>query len=399
MSLWTEKYKPKTGKDIIGQEDAVNAVKRFLANFRTGKKAAILVGPTGVGKTCIPYAIASDMQWEILEANASDFRGKEEVNSTIGSALFQRSLFSSGKIILVDEIDALSSKDRGGLQALQKLIETAPYPIVLTASDLSDFKFNSLKRISEVIELGKIPTEKIAEHLMAICSEEGINSSLEVMKSIARRSGNDIRGAINDVQSLAGNREVTREDVDLLSERERTETLVNALTRIFKTTDVHIAMASLDYVSEDVNEYFLWIDENLPKEYERPEDISNAYSCISKADVFNRRIISRQYFRFLVYINALLSGGVALSKGSKYKGVAKFSPPGRLLKVYWAKQKSAKKKSIAGKIPIPTSVRSFIKEEFPFISHIFRHNKGMAAAMASEFRLEEEDILFLKRDH
>ncbi|HLC65848.1 MAG TPA: replication factor C large subunit [Candidatus Nanoarchaeia archaeon] len=393
--LWTEKYKPRKEEEVVGQFMCIAKLRKFLTNFKaSGKKAVILHGPTGSGKTCIPYVIASGLNWEVIEANASDFRSKEEVNSKIGSAMLQRSLFSAGKIILVDDIDAFAAEDRGGLQALQKLIEASPCPFVLTASDVSDFKFNSLKRVSEVIDMERIPAEVIANRLNEICSAEHLKCSFENLRRIALRSGNDLRAAINDLQSLyvRGN-EVTKDDIELLSERERTETLVNALTKIFKTTDIEVALKSFDYVSEDARELFLWIDENLPKEYEGI-DIANAYSKISKADIYNARILNRQYWRFLVYVNALLSAGIATSKEKKYKKAISFSPPGRLLKMYWAGQKSAKKKSIAQKMPSHASVKNLVKD-IPYLKAIFRNDREMAALITKELRLEDEEISFL----
>ncbi len=397
--LLTEKYKPKTEKEIIGQEENVKRLKTFLLNYKKEKKKAIiLIGPSGTGKTCIPYALAHDVNWEILEVNASDFRDKGQVENIIGSALHQRSLFSAGKIMLVDEIDGLSGQDRGGLTTLLTIMETSSFPIIITASDLSDFKFNALKKKSEVIKLQAISTDTIVDFLIHVCKKERIVCSPDVLKLIVRRSGNDLRGSLNDLQSLfIHEKEITKEDVDLLSEREHTETIVKALTKIFKTTDVGIAIQSLEYLDEDVRDLLGWIDENVPKEYEKASDLESAYHMMSSADIFNRRIMRWQYWRFLVYINAFLSGGIAVAKDMKYKKTILLSPPGRGLKIFWANQRNAKKLSIVGKIPSHESKKDLFKYHFPYFKLIAALDPDSAQSFSEEWNLEEDELIYLKK--
>src|SRR3989344_1212728 len=99
----------------------------------------------------------------------------------------------------------------------------------------------------------------------------------------------------------------------------------------------------------DLNEIRLWIDENLPLEY-KDRDLFNAYEVLSKADVFNGRIMKKQYYRFLVYVDALLSVGIALAKKEKRTGFVAYKKTDRILKLWIAKQKYSKKREIAKKI-------------------------------------------------
>ena len=158
MQPLTIKYQPKTSKEIIGQDLAVKKLKDFVINFKKQRKNAVLLyGPSGTGKTISAYAIVHDLDLEILEVNASDIRNAEQINSLLGSAIAQRSLFAKSKLILVDEIDGLSgTKDRGGLQAITKLIEKSSFPIVLTATNPWHYKFNTLRRKTEMIEFAPL---------------------------------------------------------------------------------------------------------------------------------------------------------------------------------------------------------------------------------------------------
>src|SRR3989344_8981327 len=117
QSAWCEKYRANCFADVKGQDLAIEKVKIFLKNFPK-KKAVILHGPPGTGKTSLAYALASEMDFEILELNASNLRDKEQVNKIIEPASVQQSLFKRGKVILIDEVDGISARDRGGLQEL-----------------------------------------------------------------------------------------------------------------------------------------------------------------------------------------------------------------------------------------------------------------------------------------
>ena len=62
-----------------------------------------------------------------LVANASDSRNKGSLNEVLGPATRQMSLFSKGKLILMDEVDGMQP---AGITELIKLSKKAKCPIV-----------------------------------------------------------------------------------------------------------------------------------------------------------------------------------------------------------------------------------------------------------------------------
>ena len=400
MKPLTHKYIPKTTKEIFGQDDTIKKLKNFIINFKREKKnSALIYGPSGTGKTSSVYVIAKELDYEVIEVNASDMRNAEQINQKVGNAIKQQSLFARGKIILVDEIDGLSGhEDRGGIQAITKLIEGSAYPIILTATNPFDNKFSSLRSKSNMIEFKALDYLSIFKILKKICDNEKIKYEEDMLKALSRRAGGDARAAINDLQLLAQNKkELTKESLEELAERNKTENIMTALNKIFKTTDLKIAISAFDNVEEDLDEQLLWIDENLPKEYTKPQELAKAYEMLSKADVFNRRIKRWQHYRFLVYINALITAGIAVAKNEKYKHYVEYKPTGRILKLWWAKQKAAKKKEIAGKIASKThsSKKEILKNTMPYLPVMFR-NKEMRNNIINYLDLNEEEIEWLK---
>ncbi|MBI4441383.1 replication factor C large subunit [Candidatus Woesearchaeota archaeon] len=348
--MWTHKYAPQTTADIVGQDIA--PLKAFVQKYPGRKRAALLHGPSGCGKTASVHALARELGYELLEVNASDTRNAESLQTILGSASKQRSLFGTSKIILVDELDGLSGMhDRGGVGALVKLIEESAFPIILTTGDQYDRKIASLKTKCEALAFTSIPIAALVQLLARIAIKEGIRADEAMLRALARRAGGDARAAILDLQTLAGTSQtVTAEGIATIGERTQIESMMQALMKIFKTTDVPVAAAALDTVEEDEQEIMLWIDENLPKEYRNPSDLARAYDALSKADVFSSRIRRWQYWRLLVYVRMFLSVGIALSKDNKYAQFVSYGPTRRILKIWRSNMKNAHKKSIAEKI-------------------------------------------------
>ena len=402
MHPFTIKYQPKKTNEIIGQDNAIKKLKEFVVNFKKQRKnAALLYGPSGVGKTISVHVLANELNLEILEVNASDVRNAEQINSMVGSAVGQMSLFAKGKIILVDEIDGLSgTKDRGGLSAIINIIEKSSFPIILTATNPWDYKFNSLRRKTEMIEFAPLDYLDIFKILQKICSNEKIIYEEEILKGLARRAGNDARAVINDLQTLTIEaKELTKKSLEEIGERNKLDTMINALFKIFKTTDPKVAIAAFDNIEEDLDEQLLWLDENLPREYTNPEDLAKAYDKLSKADVFNRRIKRWQHYRFLVYINALITAGIAVSKKERYNNYVPYKPTGKLLKLWWAKQKSMKKKAIAEKIAERThcSKKEVLKNTLPYLQVAFKKNKEFRNQLTNELDLSMEEAEWLRK--
>lgn len=401
MEPWTTKYAPKKSSEIKGQEKALKELESFLSNYKKQtRKAALLHGPIGTGKTSIVHAIANEKGYELLEINASDFRSKNMVEQVVGQSSKQQSLFFKPKLILFDEIDGLSgTKDRGGVAALAKIIDKTSHPIIMTANDAWDRKLKPVRNNSLLIELQPLEPGDIAEILGSICKKEKIKYQPEALKTLARRTSGDARSAINDAQIIAQREgEIKKEKLDLLGERKKTEKVTDALLKIFKTTDPLVAMQALDNIEENMDEFMLWLDENLPKEYEKPEDVAKAYDRLSKADVYRGRIRRQQYWRFLVYMRALLSAGIATSKKEKYKKMIEYKATTRIFKLWRAKQSNAKKKEIASKMAkaTHTSQKQAFKE-MPYYQQMFKNDKDFREQLIEEIDLGKEEVAWLNK--
>jgi replication factor C large subunit len=381
-----DKYKPLCFADIKGQEEAVTRIKVFMKNFPR-KKSIILHGPAGTGKTSLTYALAKEMNSEIIEINASDLRDREQMKKIMGSASQQSSLFAKNKVLLIDEVDGVTKDDRGGLLELLILIDKTSFPIIMTANDIWDKKFSVLRRKSELIELKDINYKDILLLLRDVAKKEKLSINEEELKILAIKANGDIRAALNDLQTIT---EGT--DINEIGERDKEVSIFNILKIIFQDITRNDVLSLLEKTKLDLDEIALWIEENIPNVYKK-EELYYAFEALSKADIFKRRIVRQQYWRLLTYRNMLLSAGISVAKKQGKLGFIKYTKPTRILKIWIIKQKNIYKKSISQKYAYHChiSIKTAMKE-FPLIKQIIATN----SKIQKELKLENEEILFLK---
>ena len=90
---WTEKYRPHSLTQVIGQDETINSLKAFVK--ARNMPNMLFAGPPGIGKTTATLALAHDLYGKhldgnVLELNASDERGIDVVRGKIKDlGLFQ----------------------------------------------------------------------------------------------------------------------------------------------------------------------------------------------------------------------------------------------------------------------------------------------------------------------
>jgi len=393
---WVEKYRPKVSSDIRGQELNIEKVKEFVERFfslkddKIQKKAIILYGPPGTGKTTIAYVIAKETNSELFELNASDFRDKNRLKETLKPALEQKSLFKKNKIILVDEVDGISKVDSGGVTELEILIKATQVPIIITANDIWDKRFGSIRKQSEIMQFKEIGYKTIKEVLVNILWKENLKIEADTLTKIALKAKGDLRAAINDLQALSTVKDSSSLVID---ERNKEVDIFNALRLIFKGKPTNETLQLFDSVDMPIDEIILWVEENIPTEYQGKE-LAKAYDLLSKVDVFKGRIYKQQYWRFLIYENILLSYGISSAKKGIKTGFTNYKKPERILKIWLHNQRTAKKKSIAQKYAHHVHVgEKRALNEFPIIKNIIKSS----SSIQKELKLNEEEIEYVMR--
>lgn len=202
-AVWTEKYRPKTFEEVIGQDSIVRKLKAFVQE--NNMPHVLFAGPAGIGKTTLALVIAKQLfkeEWHnnFLELNASDERGIDVIRVKVKDFARTKSIGNVPfKIIYLDECDALT---REAQQALRRTMEnyTNTTRFILSCnysskiidpiqSRCSIFKFKPLSREA---------MEKLIRH---IAEQENLKLDEKTINAIIDASRGDVRRAENLMQS------------------------------------------------------------------------------------------------------------------------------------------------------------------------------------------------------
>src|SRR5437879_9534251 len=111
---WKTRYSPRTSKEVAGNKPVIEKLRDWIESWSKGrpsKAAVLLYGPAGVGKTSVTEALAREHGWDLGEINASDKRSGDILAKVAGLASTQSTLFSKGRLILLDEVDGINLGD------------------------------------------------------------------------------------------------------------------------------------------------------------------------------------------------------------------------------------------------------------------------------------------------
>lgn len=396
---FVDKYRPKNLYDFIDQKEALDQFLRWIKSWKPGGKALLIFGPPGVGKTVLIHAYASEKNLEFIEMNASDFRSASRIKDVIGQSMLQKSLFNKGKIFLFDEIDGLAGReDLGGVGEIIKIVKQSRFPVVLISNNPYDSRLRILRQYCQLVQFRKITVWDIERRLKQICEKEKIKYEGEVLRQLSKISEGDLRSAINDLETISrGRKAITREDIEILGHREREKSIFDALKMIFKTKTALAAKLSINEVDMDPEEIFWWIENNISREYEDPEEIARAFEILSKADLFRQRISSRQNWRFRAYMIDLMTGGVATAKKEMYRKFTRYEYPSKLMLLGSTKSARMKEKEIFFKLSknLHCSTGKIRNDFLPFLKIIVK-NRRMSNSLVSSMDMSKEEISLLK---
>jgi len=411
---WTEIYRPHGLAEVVGNPKAVEDLKAWADAWVSGrpvKRAAVLIGTPGTGKTSAALALAADYGWDVIEMNASDQRNADAIRSIAMRGALGQTFTPDGdyhstkegklKLIILDEADNISGReDRGGVPAIVEVVRTTKQPIILIVNDwyaLSK-KSSVLKSQTEQIKFSRIKTVTVRGVLRKIARDQGVAVSDRALELLAENSGGDLRSAVRDLQAVAtGRKEVTDLDTAVVSAREVEKTMYQAMDAVFKARDPREARARMAEVEETPETKLLWIEENLPIAYRDHLDLYRGMREVAKASSYLGRVYRRQHYGFWSYAGDLLSFGVCAAKRREVHGYIRYQFPSYLMKMSRSKSVRMLQAQVCSKIGemVHMSSAEVRQEVLPYFRLLFKTNKTFQLSMAAELELEDEEAAFI----
>ncbi len=362
--LWTDKHKPRRLEGISGQNKAVAQARAWLQSWTKGS-ALLISGPPGSGKTLLAESLALEGGLLLMQMNASDSRTVKEIESFLKEASVTRPIFHKGKLLLLDEVDGISGRERGAASAIAGIIRDSDFPVVMTANYMQAPKLKPLKENATKLKLTKVPTPSIAKRLREICEKEGIGAGPDVLKSLARWSQGDMRSAISDLQMVShGKSEIGADDLEPLGFRERGTDIYSILPGIFHSGSLSASRRSIISIDKDPDEVFLWLDTNIPLEFRDPESRSEAFETMAKANLFRALVSKQQNWKFRGYMTDLMSG-LSLFRREEGRGFVPYQYPRRIAELARSRARRARMDALATSLgEMLHSSKKQVKREF-----------------------------------
>ena len=186
--------------------DILNTFEKEKNNLQT-KRGIYIYGSPGSGKTWFVRKILEKLNYDIIFFDAGDFRNKNIIDTITKHNMSDKnilSLFNKKKkklIIVMDEIDGMNSGDKGGINALIKLIrpkktkkqkkeDIAMIPIICIGNYHIDKKIKEMMKVCVSIELKKpdsLQVKNIIELIMSNLDACLLNNMIEFAQGDLRK--------------------------------------------------------------------------------------------------------------------------------------------------------------------------------------------------------------------
>lgn len=229
---WYRKYRPSTIEDYIGDD-----IRRIVNSRFTDKdklpQVALVYGTRGCGKTTFARIISKYYLCEssedghpceqceicrtindvliageigvevpgVVEIDATIANGKDAIQDIIEDAILEP-MYTRYKVLIVDEAHMITPQAQN---SLLKVIEDIPkHLVVIFATTDPEKVLGTIKSRCQVrLNVRKKTVDEMADRLLYISKKEGLTTSLEALRIIAKKADRVPRESINLLESIA----------------------------------------------------------------------------------------------------------------------------------------------------------------------------------------------------
>ena len=213
------KYRPKTWKDVIGQEHIVKVLDGAIS-LGNISHAYIFSGSRGTGKTSVARILAREIgtsQNDLYEMDAASNRGIDdvrEIRDSVNTLPFE----SKYKVYIIDEVHMLT---RDAWNAFLKTLEEPPAHVVfiMATTELEKVPDTVISRC-QTFSFRRPNQATLKDFALKIAKQEGAtleSGAAELIALLGDGSFRDAHGILEKVLSSTKDKKITRAEVEMVT--------------------------------------------------------------------------------------------------------------------------------------------------------------------------------------
>lgn len=246
--VWESKYRPKKIADTILPPQTKTIFQEMVNQGKVSN--CLLSGPGGIGKTTVAYAIASELNADLLYINASLDGNIDTLRTTITQFVTSASMEDNPKIVLLDESDYVTQATqpalRGFLDQFSKnasFIFTCNYPNriiepLISRLQVVDFRFTKADKVEAM--------KQMLSRAEFILNAENVQYDRKSVAALVAKHFPDFRKTIGQLQKFSLTGPIDADTLSLESSTDLDELIVHLKEKNFTKMRQWVANSPVD---------------------------------------------------------------------------------------------------------------------------------------------------------
>ena len=289
MNEWLEYLNKPKEEEIISKNTKTKAKSKKTTKSKKNKSkydtnCLFLHGPPGIGKTTIANLLLKKYKYDVIEFNSSDTRTAKTIQERLDQVGGSHNVidFMCNKktkiAIILDEIDGLSSGDKGGMSEINNIIQSnrdKNTPFICISNNICK-KTDSLKRKSYYMKIAKPSDITIKKIITNISQSENLKLDDIIVNKVLQKSQGDIRRCVTLMEYIFRNKNKIK------------KTLAKVNEENIKIVITEKPLTSKSNQNDDILDDKLELNEiKSDDEYENEQETSKLFSEI---DNYSRKL-------------------------------------------------------------------------------------------------------------